>query len=304
MDDYVINRLSEGQYEWALKLVKVLSPYVNEGIQSMFKEAIRICDETNESNKYLMTLQNFLARVPNWNNEIIKKECDRIVEKSGCTYIDDLISCVHITHLKILASIKPGKTQKKIDIDIPKMHDFIHKVYVNCSREFYSNTYLFEKNVSPLVYQKNRNEMNQIIKNSILDAVRDSIPIDQLLRSYLDETTDLVFTKEKVIEPETPVEIPKDTKESIKFSDNDHAVNINKEEEVIFASKDVDHLEEISTLRYNERKLNELDDSDDENQPLVFSNEPSDITLDISDLTPDPIIEEPEVSIDDLLVNL
>jgi hypothetical protein len=305
MDSYNINHLSEGQYEWALKLVKILLPYVHEGIQSMLTESIRLCEETKENNKYLMTLQNFLARVPNWNNEIIQKECKRIIEKSGCTYMEDLISCVHISHLKILASIKPGKSQKKIEIEIPKMDQFIHKVYVNCSREFYSNTYLFEKNISPLLYQKNRNEIQHIIKQSILDAIRDSIPIDTLLRSYLDESTDLIFTKEK--EPEKEIEIEKKDmfeqikRDSVSFSDNDHLMSIDKQEEIKFAPKNIEHLDQLSSQRHQERKLNE--DSDDED-PLIISDEiPSMDVLDISDLTP-PVVEEPEVSIDDLLIEL
>lgn len=304
MDSYNINNLSEGQYEWALKLVKILLPYVHEGIISMLTESIRLCDETKETNKYLMTLQNFLARVPNWNPEIIQKECNRIIEKSGCTYIEDLISCVHISHLKILASIKPGKSQKKIDIEIPKMDKFIHKVYINCSREFYSNTYLFEKNISPLIYQKNRNEIQQIIKQSILDAIRDSIPIDTLLRSYLDESTDLIFTKEKEPEKEPEKEhvFEKIKHDSIQFSDNDRLMSVDKQEEVKFASKDIDHLDKLASERHQQRKL--LEDSDEEEDPLIISDEiPSMDVLDISDLTP-PIEQEPEVSIDDLLVNL
>jgi Family of unknown function (DUF5764) len=302
MDSYNINNLSEGQYEWALKLVKILLPYIHEGIQSMLTESIRLCEETKETNKYLMTLQNFLARVPNWNPEIIQKECTRIIEKSGCTYIEDLISCVHISHLKILASIKPGKSQKKIDIEIPKMDRFVHKVYINCSREFYSNTYLFEKNISPLIYQKNRNEIQQIIKQSILDAIRDSIPIDTLLRSYLDESTDLIFTKEKEPEKEEPEKEEPFKHASIQFSDNDRLMSVDKQEEVKFASKDVNHLDELASIRHQQRKLEE---ESDEDEPLIISDEtPSLDVLDISDLSPATFSDEPEVSIDDLLVNL
>lgn len=305
MDSYNINNLSEGQYEWALKLVKILVPHIHEGIHSMLSESIRLCEETKENNKYLMTLQNFLARVPSWNHDIIQKECTRIIERSGCSYMEDLISCVHISHLKILASIKPGKSQKKIDIEIPKMDRFIHKVYINCSREFYSNTYLFEKNISPLIYQKNRNEIYNIIKQSILDAIRDSIPIDTLLRSYLDESTDLIFTKEKEPQKEPEKELEDKFEEikrdSISFSDNDHLMSVDKHEEVKFAPKDVEHLHQLSIHRHNERKLNE--DSDDD-EPLIISDEiPCMDVLGITDLSP-TIEEEPMVSIDDLLVEL
>ena len=78
-----------------------------------------------------MTFQNFLTRVPKWNSTIIEEETNRIVKSSGCDYLEDLLTCVHITQLKILTSIRVANKQKKIDINIPKLSDFIHKVYIS-----------------------------------------------------------------------------------------------------------------------------------------------------------------------------
>ena len=197
MDDNHKPTLTESQFEWAWRLVQILQPLVYEGIQSIFQEAVTICKQSEEDEKYLMTFQNFLSRIPKWNETMIQAEVDRIVKKSGITYLDDLITCVHIVHLKILTSIRTGKTQKKIDIAIPKLGKFIHKVYVNLSRELYSNVYLFETDVQPLVFQKNRSAFNKLIRSAILDAVRGSIPVESLLRAYLDESTDLVKEEAK-----------------------------------------------------------------------------------------------------------
>ena len=200
--------LTEAQYEWALKLVHILQPLVYEGINSIYEESVTLCKNSEEEEKYLMTFQNFLSRIPKWNEDMIKREVTRIVEKSGCTYLDDLITCVHIVHLKILTSIRTGKTQKKIDIAIPKLSSFVHKVYINLSRALYTNVFLFEKDVAPLLLQKNRSEFNKMIKTAILDSIRESIPVEQLLRSYLDESTDLL--KEEKEEPKVekkPVEV-------------------------------------------------------------------------------------------------
>ena len=128
MDDTLT--LTEAQYEWALRLVNILTPLVYEGIHSIFEESTKLCKETNEEEKYLMTFQKFLSRVPKWNDEMIQKEVDRIISKSGCSYLEDLVTCVHVIHLKILTSIRTGKTQKKIDVEIPKLNHFIHKVYI------------------------------------------------------------------------------------------------------------------------------------------------------------------------------
>ena len=296
MDDNHMTTLTEAQYEWALRLVHILHPMVYEGIHVIYNEALDMCVKSDEEEKYLMTFQNFLARIPKWSDEIVQKEVARIVEKSGCTYLTDLITCVHITHLKILTSIRTGKTQKKIDITIPKLSAFVHKVYINLSRALYSNVFLFDKDVAPLVYQKNKMEFNKLIKTAILDSIRESIPVEQLLRSYLDESSDLVKEEVKTEQPPEPkqqVEEPMVTPEvetvnyvkeapatpkeedpvlalmskpGISFSDMDSALNMDNIVETIQRPKDIATLESISEIRNAQRKAQEADDDDDKLQ--------------------------------------
>jgi hypothetical protein len=194
MDDNNLSMLTQSQHEWATQIVRLLSPLIIEGVQSVFSEAWALCESEKEEDKYLMQFQNFLARVPKWNPAIVDTEVKRIVEKSGCTYFEDLLSCVHVVHLKILTSIRTGKTQKKIEIQIPKVADFIHGVYINISRVLYTRAYLFEREVPALTFQRNRAELHDLVKIAIMDMVRDSVPVDQLLRAYLDESTDLIRT--------------------------------------------------------------------------------------------------------------
>jgi len=171
---------------------------------SIFNEAWKICLDNDETSKYLMTFQNLLCRVPKWNSVIIEEERKRIIERSGCNYLDDLITCVHIIQLKVLTCIRVGNRQKKIDISIPKLDHFIHKVYINVARKIYTNVYLFEKNISPLAEQKNRREFELIVQECILNAIRDSIPTEAIIRAYMDESVEQ--EEEVVIEPiEEPV---------------------------------------------------------------------------------------------------
>ena len=128
MDDFVISNLHESRNEWCCRLVSTFSPLITEGIQSIYNEAWKMCEESNETSKYLMTFQNLLARIPKWNSVILEEECKRIVEKSGCTYLEDLISCVHVIQLKVLTCIRVGSKQKKIDISIPKLDHFVHQL--------------------------------------------------------------------------------------------------------------------------------------------------------------------------------
>jgi hypothetical protein len=273
MDDNHVPTLQTSQQEWAIRLSRVIHPLLYEGIQAMFQEAVGICKQSEEEDKYLMTFQNILSRIPKWNEEIVKKETSRIIEKSGCSYLEDLLTCVHIAQLKILSSIRTGKSQKKVEIDIPKLNGFIHKVYIHISRELYANVYLFEKGIAPLIFQQNRSRVNEIIKEAILNAIRDSIPVEQLLRAYLDETTD--FMKE------VPKEEPKVEKE-LKFSNQDSAITVNNEAMVIEAPKDVDTLEKIAEQRNIQRKAEEAAEA--EADKVKISDEV--VIIDVEELAP------------------
>ncbi len=227
MDDYNVNVLSEAKNEYSSRLVTILTPLIIEGIRSIFNEACKLCEDNDEEEKYLMTFQNFLSRVPKWNTTIIDEEKKRILQSSGCSYLEDLIICVHITQLKILTSIRVSQKQKKIDIDIPKLEVFIHKCYVYLARKIYQNVYLFEKDLIPLDFQKNNREIELLCQESILQVTRDSMPIEKILRAYIDKTVDEeVFeeTIEKTVEENVAKKMEDElskTKESVKIASDD-----------------------------------------------------------------------------------
>ena len=200
MDDYNVDILSQAKSEYSANLVNIIIPLIIEGFKSIFKEAWQLCITNDEDSKYLMTFQNFLTRVPKWNQSIIEDETKRILDKSKCSYLEDLLTCVYITQLKILTSIRVSSKQKKIDIDIPKLSEFIHKVYIACARKIYSNVYLFEEEILPLQKQKNMRECELICKECMLNVIRESMPVEKILRAYLDETTEEEVVEEKVTE--------------------------------------------------------------------------------------------------------
>ena len=164
MDDYSVASLVESKNEWCARLVNIMTYAVISGLKSIFEEAWNLCRENDEEDKYLMTFQTFLSRVPKWNNTIIETERARILEVSSCAYLEDLITCVHIIHLKALTCIRVGQEQKKVNIDIPSVDKFIHKVYIAVARKVYTNVYLFEKGIQPLDMQKHNRELEIIIK--------------------------------------------------------------------------------------------------------------------------------------------
>tara|TARA_Y100001970_G_C14254939_1_gene874564 strand:+ start:3967 stop:5034 length:1068 start_codon:yes stop_codon:yes gene_type:complete len=188
MDDFNLTTIIESKNEWSARLVNILTPCIIEGIKSIFEESYKMCLENEEEEKYLMTFQNLLNNIPKWSSQIVDVEKDRILTSSCCNYLEDLLTCVHISQLKSLTSSRVGLKQKKIDIDIPNLNSFIHKTYINVARKIYINVYLFEKDIMPLQIQKNNRELEIIVKECILNTIRDNIPIENILKNYLDES--------------------------------------------------------------------------------------------------------------------
>lgn len=337
MDDFVISNLHESRNEWCARLVSILSPLVIDGVQSIFEESWKLCLETDEVSKYLMTFQNLLSRIPKWNGLILEEEVKRIIDRSGCNYLEDLISCVHIIQLKVLTCIRVGNRQKRIDISIPKLEVFVHKVYIHCARKLYMNVYLFEKNVSPLQKQKHMRETEIIVQECILTAIRESIPTEDIIKAYMEESVEheeevvIENIGEPVLDDEEPSpeiteeptseitqepSFPEITEESIptqlpaisdlndgpvitslQFNDFDSVRDDSNNDSTINAPKNIERLESISTERAMQRKMEEDEELDDKIQ--IHTDNISLDSLDIMDM--DKKKSEEMVSLDDII---
>jgi hypothetical protein len=316
MDDFNVSALHESKNEWGSRLVTLLTPLIIDGYKSILEESLKLCKDNNEMDKYLMTFQNLISRIPKWNQQIVENERKRICEKSGCNYLEDLVTCVHIIQLKILTAMRVGQKQKKIDINIPKLDDFIHKVYINVARKIYKNVYLFQVGIEPLQIQKNYRELEIIVQECILNTLRESIPVEAILKAYMDETVeeDVIeevkeeITHEPIIQPinetsinERPINEKTNQKSGgVSFNDIDYIKSDNGLTQ-ISAPKNIDRLEEISMMR-NEQRKREAEDDYDNIKLNITDQEFTLDSLDINnieepklDLLPDLLIDEIEV---------
>lgn len=328
MDDFNVSSLHESKNEWGARLLTILTPLIVEGFRSIFEEAVKLCRDNNEMDKYLMTFQNFITRIPKWNPNIIEQEKVRIVEKSACAYLEELVTCVHIIQLKLLTAMRTGQKQKKIDIDIPKLNDFIHKVYINVARKLYKNVYLFELGIPPLQTQKHNREMEVIIQECVLNTVRETIPIEGILRAYLDESVEeevIEDVKEQIIQESVTIPNPaleeterlieqqsglttelqsttsfdQEPAQSLSFNNMDMIRDSNNNEEFVEAPKDINTLNEISELRNIQRKL-ESDDEDDNPRLRIYEEDSPLSSLDVHVINPPNLELLPDLLIDDI----
>jgi hypothetical protein len=315
MDDFNVSALHESKNEWGSRLVTILTPLVIDGYKSILEESIKLCKENSENDKYLMTFQNLISRIPKWNSQIIETERKRICEKSGCNYLEDLITCVHVIQLKILTSMRVGQKQKKIDINIPKLDDFIHKTYINVARKVYKNVYLFEVNIQPLQVQKNYRELEIIVQECILNTLRESIPVEAILRAYMDETVEedvVEEIKEQIIEEPIKETIrdtiqngggnsPANTSSHLSFNDIDYVRGDDGSVSNVMAPKSIERLEEISEIRAKQRREDEEEDGN--NVKLQISDQSFHLdSLDIHNIEEPKIDLLPDLLIDDIEV--
>jgi hypothetical protein len=311
MDDFEVSNLNESRNEWCGRLVSIFTPLVIEGVQSIFNQAWKICLETEEPGKYLMSFQNMLSAIPKWNAVTIEEERKRIVDRSGCGYLEDLITCVHIIQMKILTCIRVGNKQKKIDVSIPNIDTFLHKLYIHVARACYKNVYLFERNISALTVQRNNRELECIVQECIIKTIRESIPTEEIIKAYMDEGVeqeeeviieDVIEEKDAVkddaanddavkddavkddtvvLEDETPPpqvatiqnmnDDPIVTK--LTFNDYDSVLDIDTGKvSDINAPKSIERLEEISSERAIQRKLEEEEDDIDDKIKIHTDN--------------------------------
>ncbi len=315
MEDLNISSLYESRNEWSMRLVNILTPRIIEGFKSLFEEAWKVCQETHETEKYIMTFQNLLSRVPKWNTAIIENERKRIIDRSQCSYLEDLITCVHVIQLKILTNIRVSPVSKKINVRIPKLDDFLHRIYIACSRKIYTNVYLFERGLPPLQVQKNNRELEIIVQQMILNTIRESMPIEQLIRSYMEESVQMEeeVVVEDIVEAPTPTpqtnepissqeyssDIPylassssgggggTNSNGGVKFNDKDFAIGSNGTREEIFAPKTDERLNEIAEKTAIQRRMEKMMESTSEEDDDRLKISDDDVAIDMNDFVED-----------------
>ena len=140
---------------------------------------------TAQPKRTLWQFQTYLNEVHDWNMEKVHNEISRINTNCGCDYLDDLLTAVFIAHTKVLTAIRLSSNKKKIEINVPKVEHFLFKVLCETSKLLWSSTYLFREDVSSIEKQQNYRNIEQIINEGILQAVRSLVPVKSILKDFV-----------------------------------------------------------------------------------------------------------------------
>jgi hypothetical protein len=186
------NALVDAKNEYTKLLTSYLTPCITEGFISLYDDAKNEIEEKMKDSRYddyreIQIFQDFIKKIPKWNQDIIDKESDRIVQKSKCEWLDRLLYGVFVSNAKVLSIVRiQPKKDDKMKLKIPKLRNFIHRCYVECGRELYKVAYLFDdEDITTIEKQKNIRDINSIVRDGIVEAVRKLLPIQDILKDCI-----------------------------------------------------------------------------------------------------------------------
>jgi hypothetical protein len=130
--------------------------------------------------------QNECEEIPRWNSDRIHDEVRLLIEKTGCDYMEELMTAVFIAHTKVLTAVRLSKKQQELSITVPKLDHFIHRVFRESARYFWKTPFLFNDGGNVVERQKNVLQIEALATEAITTAVRSLLPVKQILQRYLE----------------------------------------------------------------------------------------------------------------------
>lgn len=183
MDAPELSVYGEAKGEYTRQLCVFLVP----SLESYFLELLETAKkEAPSPTKALWQFQSYLQAIPDWNQDKVMRETETLQKDTRCDYLEELLTAVFIAHTKVLSAIRLTTKQKKLQITIPKMEHFLHRVLSESARSLWSNAYLFADG-SHIERQKNLRQVSSLLQESVLQAIRGLLPVKSILREYLHE---------------------------------------------------------------------------------------------------------------------
>jgi hypothetical protein len=192
-----VSTYSEARNEYLKQLSTWIVPYMIQHYRGVWAEAFKVGGQQ----RVMVVFQETCAQVPKWNQDVIDSNISKLLDNCRCDYLEELMAAVFIAHTKVLIAIRVSSKHKKLQITLPKLDHFLHRVFSECARSFWKTPYLFLDDAKPIEMQKNLLQAEALCSESIATAVRSMLPIKSILNEYL---SDDVMAAEPVIE-EGPV---------------------------------------------------------------------------------------------------
>ncbi|BCS83135.1 hypothetical protein QLL95_gp0988 [Cotonvirus japonicus] len=190
--------------EYTEYLVDTLTPFIYEGIMSIYNESVRLAVENGREDKILWSFQKLLQNIGEWNQNKIIDETNRIKQLSQTTeYLDDLVRAVIKSNIILLTYTNSVSNMiGQTFYNNFNTANLIHKCYIECGKDAHNNPYLYYGISDQMEYKRNQMKIRKLIKDGIYRASRKILPISTILKEYLVNSINII-QEPQVIEPMT-----------------------------------------------------------------------------------------------------
>jgi hypothetical protein len=190
-----LNVLVEAKREYLGQLSHLMCPVMIETFDKIFEEAYTM----SKGRKVLIMFQKLLKEVPNWNEGMSKQHTDNIANR--CAWFNDLLAAVFVSCVKILSSVRLGKDNKKISLKLPTNEMFIQTCYNNIAKDIYKDPYIFTESQNEHLRDE---KLFQRFSTVIEASVRELIPVQQILQTYMNNETENIDVGGEAEDTEDP----------------------------------------------------------------------------------------------------
>ena len=280
--DSATNIFIEAKSEYTRELISIIKPHIFTGIKSLYDDSRITCKKKNDVSKTLFVFQNQLKSIPQWNQNILNEEVNRIIKTSQCEWLEDLVTAVFISHIKILSSIR-GDTST-INLKVPKSDAFIHQCYIEVAREIWKNPYLFLDKGNKLEYMANLREVDTIIAQCISETLRKMLPIKNIVKDYIltgtgnthtHETSMTSINDEKKSMDKNVIDFINNNRDTIIEENKDNISTINNQNDINNTNSDTTFYiqDDVTNNTHNNIDFKKIDE--DENKTYFIKDDTS-----------------------------
>lgn len=167
--------LVEAKDQYIHQLAEIIAPYVIHSVNGAYQYAKKHA----KFGQSTVEFQKKLKEIPQWNSNTIHQQVSAISSKYR--FLSDLIAACFVSYVKILSSVKIHAQKPNIRLKLPADDVFVHRVFALSAKEFY---------IDPSLVKADRATRMGIVRRSVETAVRDLLPIQDILRAYLGNTVD------------------------------------------------------------------------------------------------------------------
>jgi len=180
-----------------------LTPLIYQGFVCLYEDAKIRESETHEFGNELKQFQILLRDIPYWNQSVLEKETERILD--AIDFLMDLVAIIFVSHAKILYSVRVGGNGKNIRIKLPTSEIFIHSVYCKAAEMIYYNPQSFRN----YHLRDHEEKIIEMLNKSITNTINMMIPIEHILKEFISKTVsehvkENPNSKQPYQEPEIP----------------------------------------------------------------------------------------------------